>query len=454
MIRGELMRLLKTLLVVLPLAALAATQSHDARACGGCFVGPSENSQVTGHKMVLSVSKTQTTLWDQIAYSGNPASFAWILPTKGIVKIGLSSDALFQNLEQLTQVTITAPPLNCAPPPGCYGAPTANGTGAGGADSGGVGVLAHEVVGPYETVQLMASDPNALKTWLTNHNYNLPADVAPVVDQYVAEGFNFLALKLVPGQDVSAMKPVRVTTPGASPVLPLRMVAAGTGALTSITLWVLGEGRYEPGNFPSFTITPDTLVWDWDKQSSNYAALKQAKFTASGGKSWLIDAAEPISPYQLESSLTSVASYDPKGSGYADDKGQGADKAAADDVATLFAGINKNALWVTRMHGELSRAALVTDLEVGASAKQTQVQRFMRATKSTGKTPVCPTFPPCPDTTGNGTEGGWDQWGNPKGPGSSSSVGCSTSSSGDSPALLGVAALAAAFAFARRRRQG
>ena len=74
------------------------------------------------------------------------------------------------------------------------------------------------------------------------------------------------------------------------------------------------------------------------------------------------------------------------------------------------------------------RAALGTDLEVGASTKQTQVQRYMQATKTTGKEPPCPTSRPC------------------------GFAGCSTSSSGDSPALLGVGALAAAFAFARRRR--
>ena len=33
-------------------------------------------------------------------------------------------------------------------------------------------------------------------------------------------------------------------------------LAAGTGAKTPITLWMIGEGRYEPANFPSFTIDP------------------------------------------------------------------------------------------------------------------------------------------------------------------------------------------------------
>ena len=61
---------------VLPLlsAAVAASlaSSTDALACGGCVVPPEENTIVTGHRMALSISTTQTTLWDQIQYSGNP----------------------------------------------------------------------------------------------------------------------------------------------------------------------------------------------------------------------------------------------------------------------------------------------------------------------------------------------------------------------------------------------
>ena len=41
------------------------------------------------------------------------------------------------------------------------------------------------------------------------------------------------------------MRPIRVTTQGASLALPLRMAAVGTGATVGITLWVVSDGRYE-----------------------------------------------------------------------------------------------------------------------------------------------------------------------------------------------------------------
>jgi len=60
---------------------------------------------------------------------------------------------------------------------------------------------------------------------------------------------------------VRAMRPVRVVTPGADPSLPLRMVAAGVGQSVGLTLYVLGEGRYQAQNFPNAIVDEKKLVW-------------------------------------------------------------------------------------------------------------------------------------------------------------------------------------------------
>ncbi len=53
--------------------------SRDAKACGGCFHPPTQvASDITDERMLLSVSQMQTTLYDQIRYSGQPSSFAWV----------------------------------------------------------------------------------------------------------------------------------------------------------------------------------------------------------------------------------------------------------------------------------------------------------------------------------------------------------------------------------------
>src|SRR5262249_19517236 len=143
--------------------------------------------------------------------------------------------------------------------------------GSAGGPGGPVNILAQSVVGPYETVQIASGDPQSITDWLTSHSYDIPADIQPLIEAYVQDGFGFLAIKLKPGQDVQSMKPVRVTFPGASPVLSLRMVAAGTGPITPVKLWVVSDGRYQPQNFPALFLDESALYWDFNASSSNYA---------------------------------------------------------------------------------------------------------------------------------------------------------------------------------------
>jgi MYXO-CTERM domain-containing protein len=303
-------------------------------------------------------------------------------------------------------VTVNPPNPNCAPcgPKGGSNAASSASASGGGFDAG-VTVISQMVVGPYETVQLSSSNPSALTDWLTMHGYNIPADVGPIVSAYVNEGFDFLALKLVPGAMVSAMQPVRVTTPGASPVLPLRMVAAGVGATVPITLFVVGEGRYQPANFPWFTIDPSQLVWDFATESSNYKTLRQAGFAATANKGWLVESAIPVSEQSVTVPLGNLAMNDPLQSGYADSMGQGAPMAEQADMTTLFTGIAPASLWISRLLAELPRTELSVDLTLGAATSQAQVPTTLTAPKYIN-TPPCPCGQGASGTGGTGVGGG------------------------------------------------
>src|ERR1700689_1590498 len=107
--RRSVMRL-HVLLGAMGLAVVSmAAMADDARACGGCFHGPTQNGDViTDHRMIFSVSPEQTTLYDEIEYQGNPASFAWVLPVHGQVQVGLSADVVFASLDSATQTTIVS----------------------------------------------------------------------------------------------------------------------------------------------------------------------------------------------------------------------------------------------------------------------------------------------------------------------------------------------------------
>jgi hypothetical protein len=448
---------LSTLLIVGASAVAAPLLwSSPADACGGCFVPPEESTQVTGHRMILAVGKDQTTLYDQIEYAGDPAEFAWVLPIKGQVTLGVSSDLVFNQLGFDTTVNVVPPPLDCPYYEPCwddegnFGSTATSGAGGGSAD-GGVDVIAEEVVGPYETVQLASSDPQALNAWLADNGYNIPADIQPIISSYVGDGFNFLAMKLVPGAGVDRMQPVRITTPGASAVLPLRMVAAGTGALTTITLYVISEGRYEPTNFPSFSIDPAAIVWNWDTSSSNYNDLRQMAYDASGGFAWLTEASRGYSSVNFTGNILNIVDFtDVSQHGYLPTEDQSSYELASEDMATLFAGMDPSSVTLTRLRAELRRPALGTDLLVGASADQSQVKNTIQATQYVGTKPACPPPPQCGDGPFGSGSGGSSASGS-KGSGDSTS--CALGQRGENNALFGLGALFALGMLVTRRRR-
>src|SRR5580700_4713881 len=102
---------------------LAVARERDAAACGGCFHPPTQTvSDITDERMLLAVSTTQSTLYDQLRYTGSPSNFAWVLPIHGTVTVGLSADVLFDSFDALTETQIIPPVPNC-PSPNCRAIP-------------------------------------------------------------------------------------------------------------------------------------------------------------------------------------------------------------------------------------------------------------------------------------------------------------------------------------------
>jgi hypothetical protein len=259
------MRSLLTFNASLAVAVLAAAAvSLDAAsvsACGGCFapVPPSpERAQiVTDHRMVLALSQRQTTLWDQIRYTGAPEDFVWVLPVAdaGTLQIGLADNAFVDAIDTYGAPFVTADLPECwrrfrlTPRVvdsgvfvGC-GAPSAESGGFGampGVDSTRVGRDGDAVVGPY-AVNVISTESGGMQldAWLRAHNYAIPSTTRAAIDYYVNLQFDFIILRLRPGAGIQQMQPVRITTRGYMPMLPLPMISAGIGDKVGLTLSVI-----------------------------------------------------------------------------------------------------------------------------------------------------------------------------------------------------------------------
>jgi hypothetical protein len=283
-------------------------------------------------------------------------------------------------------------------------------------------VLHQGSAGPYETVTLHADAPGVLTTWLQDNGYAIAEDVQPIVDDYQDEGFDFIALRLAPQQDVQQMKPVRVVMPGAVVSLPLRMVAAGTGANVALTLFVIGEGRWNVANFPQAAINPEAVFWDFAQASSNYDALRGQLQAEADGRTWVTTYAYPdtlLAPTYNPFTITPIR-YNVNGiaaetiaeafarqglqngetdaiDGCIDGFRRHADDARTvapscddigcevpdtfidaaelrcgelDDLALALTGMRPRDVWLTRLDANLPRSALGQDLTLEADASQ------------------------------------------------------------------------------------
>jgi MYXO-CTERM domain-containing protein len=334
------------------LAAMALVQPRNAEACGGCFHPENDvgGSVVTDHRMVFEITSKETILWDQVRYAGDPSEFAWVLPVRAGARIELSRGEWIAALDAATRTTVDGPRPVCPPTTttssgrsssssssssssgssssggGCGGGYTPTSETAAGVGNGGttsddsssstnptftgddnVDVVAQSSIGPYQAVTIRASGSTGITQWLKSNGFAVPASMMPVIDGYIAQKLDFIALRLAPNQGVQAMRPIRVVTPGADTTLPLRMVAAGVGATVGLTLWVIGEGRYETQNFPNAPVDWRSLAWDVTQRRSNRTILEAAALASNGGRSWITEAA-------IRTSLTDVGAGIP-GSG-------------------------------------------------------------------------------------------------------------------------------------------
>jgi len=405
----------RSLLLVAALG-LPTLSSNVADACGGCFAPSETNQVVTDHLMVMALHASESILWDQIRYSGRPQDFSWVLPVQGDATVELASGTFFDTLTQLTAPTVTAPALVC-PGAGRGGLFASDSATVGSLESSGnVQILSTAIVGPYQTVTLRSSDADALSTWLRANSYAIPASIEPVIRHYTDLRMDFIALRLRPGEGIQAMQPVRVRFSTPSPVLPLRMVAAGIADKVGVSLFVFSEGRSEAMNFPNALVDRARVSWDYNTNTSNYAAMFRAAIAPSGGRAWVTEAA--LSAGSIGGTFTR-------------------DAEAYADWGVAVRGLSRP--WITRLRADLPASALDRDLQLQAATSAVGLQPSFQAG-------VLVNRPPC--ATDDGFYSGTDA--------TSSSRGLECSASPGARAPRGLAALFAlglAAGVVRRRRR-
>jgi len=372
-------RVASALLALFVLTAIPFAAPRIASACGGCFAPTGTPNIVTAHRMAVSLSASETTLWDQIQYAGQPEDFVWVLPVSAGVEVELADNAFFEALAQNTRINMTAPlpPTPCFCGDGGFGCGSSDSASRAGGppsfrgDGGPVTVFHEGSIGPYETATVMSDDAMALVDWLQERGYGVPDSIVPTITHYSELGLAFAVLRLSAGAGVQQMQPVRITVPGLAPTFPLRMVSAGATEELSLELYVFAEGRTQTMNMQTVEVDRTQITFDWATSTFDYDARFDATIREAGGRAWVAEYAGPL-PFNL----SSYSSRDPDGTLHTPEE----------DLAVVHRGL-PSALNLTKLRTRMPPNLLDRDLVLGAAFTEQEITTQISVTRELNRAP-------------------------------------------------------------------
>jgi hypothetical protein len=185
------------------------------------------------------------------SFEGDAEDFAWVVPVPNKPEIGISDADLFLELHDITETQIPKRGywLGCEfipPPPG---------------NEGGVDVIEEQVVGPYATAILSATNATALTDWLNANGYIFPEEGEEIVSEYIEKEWYFVATKINAVEEGTgdalaegAIEPIVLSFASNQTVYPLRIssLSAANATPPEVLLYVLTDQIMVPEQYPLY----------------------------------------------------------------------------------------------------------------------------------------------------------------------------------------------------------
>ena len=285
--RASRLSLIALLCILPPLKSIA---------CGGffCQIVPIDQA---GEQIVFHQSGDIVTALVEIQYVGDAENFAWVVPVPGLPELDIGSDLVFSALEPATRPRFFLDQTGA----GCPVTATDEDDGLNSTDGGstpdeagnntGVEILETVTIGPFDIQIITSDDATALNAWLTANNFDLTDRGSELIAPYVAEGMNFVTLKLAQSQGVGDIQPLIMRYQSERPMIPIRLTAVAATPDMGITAWFLGNHRAVPLNY--LHVTPNYALLNWYTGTNNAYASYQSLITAAmdeaGGQGFATD---------------------------------------------------------------------------------------------------------------------------------------------------------------------
>jgi len=330
---------------------LLTTLMNPAQACGGFFCDQGQPVIQNAERVVFAIDEQaqEVEAHVQIFYQGDAEDFAWIVPIPSEPVIFESTQALFDTLAIQTLPTFsmrTVDEGNCREPMnvaigGSKEASMAFDSAT--STTGSVTVVGEQEVGPYDTVTLKAQSTDALLTWLLDNDYDIPAELEPLLEPYVSEDAHFLALKLQSDRSAGDIAPIAFRYPGDRASLPIQLTSVAAAPDTRLEIYVFADARATPESYLHVQLNDAAI--DWWSNGSNYNDLISRAADEAGGHAFATDFSG--NPDAFRGLVESQAQFsDPDAS-----------DAAIDDAERLFSAFGH----LTRMTSSLDAAEMTVD---------------------------------------------------------------------------------------------
>jgi hypothetical protein len=186
-----------------------------------------------------------------VSFEGDAEDFAWVIPVPNIPEIAVANPELFWELSDFT----------AAEAPGGGGGFYCFGGGAAPTPGDGVDVIEEQVVGPYATAILSATNATALADWLNSNGYIFPEEGEEIVGEYIEKEWYFVATKINAVEESTgdalaegAIEPIVLSFASNQTVYPLRIssLSASTEELPEVLLYVLADHLMVPEQYPLY----------------------------------------------------------------------------------------------------------------------------------------------------------------------------------------------------------
>ena len=253
-----------------------------AEACGGnfCDTGPTAMPvDQTGENILFKIGADYVEAHIQIQIDPDTSAekFAWVIPVTALPEFEVGSQLLFDSMLAGSVPRYGVNNVNdfCGDDDGGFtsgGDEGAGSTGDGDGDSdpggGGPTVVFQDSVGAFEIAVLDGGTVEGVMQWLGDNGYQQDPNAEPILAEYLAENFLFVALKLGVDSDIADVHPIVIRYNGTEPCVPIRLTRIAAAEDMDIRTFFLGEARTVPTNYRHVLVNP--LKIDWFNNAANY----------------------------------------------------------------------------------------------------------------------------------------------------------------------------------------